>query len=80
MAGSPTTSPILGTLVYEDLVIAIYLVIASALTLGSGNVNETLRSIAVAVGFILVLVLLVYCGDVFFQRSLETDSNEFIVL
>ncbi|WP_440764668.1 cation:proton antiporter [Natronorubrum sp. DTA7] len=74
------SDPMLGTLVYEDLFIAVYLAIASALVLGGGDVGEALGQIGIAVGFILVLLLLVYFGTAWFQRSLETDSHEFVVL
>ncbi len=74
------SNPMLGTLVYEDLFIAIYLVIASALVLGGGNLAEAAGSIGIATAFIVALLLLVYLGTTFFQRSLETSSNEFTVL
>ncbi|MFW6384972.1 MAG: cation:proton antiporter [Halodesulfurarchaeum sp.] len=72
--------PMLGTLVFEDLVIAVYLIAASALFLGGGDVSAAIRSAALAFGFVLALSLLVYFGTPFFQRVLETDSNEFFVL
>ncbi|WP_306058752.1 cation:proton antiporter [Natronococcus wangiae] len=72
--------PMLGTLVYEDLFIAVYLAIASALVLGGDDVGEAAGQIGTAVAFILVLLLLVYLGTAWFQRSLETDSHEFVVL
>ncbi|MFW5900877.1 MAG: cation:proton antiporter [Halodesulfurarchaeum sp.] len=72
-------SPILGTLVYEDLVIAVYLVIASGLVLG-GSVGAAVESIVVAVGFILLLIVVVWRGTSVFQWLLETDSKEFLVL
>jgi monovalent cation:H+ antiporter-2, CPA2 family len=72
--------PMLGTLVYEDLFIAVYLAIASALVLGGGDVVEAAGQIGIAIAFILILLLLVYLGTAWFQRSLETDSHEFVVL
>ncbi|MXV62233.1 cation:proton antiporter [Natronorubrum sp. JWXQ-INN-674] len=74
------SDPMLGTLVYEDLFIAIYLAVASALVLGGGDVSEAMGQIGIAMGFILALLLLVYFGTAFFQRSLETHSHEFTVL
>ncbi|WP_252699240.1 cation:proton antiporter [Natronosalvus vescus] len=73
-------NPMLGTLVYEDLFIAVYLAIASALVVGGGDVGQALESIGIAMGFLIVLLLLVYFGTAWFQRSLETSSNEFLVL
>ncbi|MDG5762103.1 cation:proton antiporter [Natronococcus sp. A-GB1] len=72
--------PMLGTLVYEDLFIAIYLAVASALVLGGGDVGEAAGQIGIAMAFILGLLLLVYVGTAWFQRSLEIDSHEFTVL
>lgn len=72
-------SPLLGTLVYEDLVIAIYLVVASGFVLG-GTVRAAVESIAFAVGFILLLLFVVWRGASVFQWLLETDSKEFLVL
>ncbi|WP_049924700.1 cation:proton antiporter [Halopiger djelfimassiliensis] len=70
----------LGTLVFEDLFIAVYLAIVTALALGGGNIGDALGLIGLSIGFILALLLLVYSGTAWFQRSLETDSHEFIVL
>lgn len=73
-------NPMLGILVYEDLVIAVYLVIASALLLGGGDIGGAAESIGIAAGFLLVLVIVVQYGTPLFQRSFATDSNEFLVL
>ncbi|USZ71966.1 cation:proton antiporter [Natronosalvus halobius] len=73
-------NPMLGTLVYEDLFIAIYLAVVSALVLGGGDVEEAIGSIGIALGFIIALLVLVQFGTAWFQRSLETDSNEFLIL
>jgi CPA2 family monovalent cation:H+ antiporter-2 len=77
---NPEATPMLGTLVFEDLVIAIYLVIVSALLLGGDDVGGIVQSVGVPVAFILALLLVVHYGTRFFQRSLATDSNEFVVL
>ncbi|GAB3415484.1 cation:proton antiporter [Haloparvum alkalitolerans] len=73
-------APMLGTLVYEDLFIAVYLAVASALVLGGGDVSEAVTSVGVAIGFILLLLLAVYFGTAWFARLLNTGSNEFTVL
>ncbi|MFC6717847.1 cation:proton antiporter [Natrialbaceae archaeon GCM10025810] len=72
--------PMLGTLVFEDLFIAIYLAIASVLVIGGDDVAETATQIGLATGFIVALLLLVHFGAPLFQRALETDSHEFVVL
>ena len=74
------SEPMLGTLVYEDLFIALYLAVASALVLGGGNVGEAASDIGIAVAFIIVLLAVVYLGTGFFERLLDTGDHEFIVL
>ncbi|MFC7223466.1 cation:proton antiporter [Halalkalicoccus sp. GCM10025322] len=74
------SDPMLGTLVYEDLFIAVYLSIVSALVLGGGDVGEAIESVGLAMGFILLLLLVVYFGTAWFERALHTQSNEFFVL
>ncbi|MEF8937269.1 MAG: cation:proton antiporter [Halovenus sp.] len=74
------SSPMLGTLVFEDLFIAVYLAVLSALVAGGGDVTEAARSVGVGMAFILVLLLLVYLGTGMFTYMLETDSDEFIAL
>ncbi len=72
-------SPMLGTLVFEDLVIAIYLVVASGLVLG-GGLQAAVGSMAVAIGFILVLGIFVARGGPLLETLLATESAEFLVL
>ncbi|MEF8779953.1 MAG: cation:proton antiporter [Haloferacaceae archaeon] len=80
------SAPMLGTLVFEDLVIAVYLAVASAVVLGSAGgaggdrLGGAAVSIGTALGFILLLLLAVYFGTAAFERLLETDSHEFLVL
>ena len=71
--------PMLGTLVFEDLVIAIYLVLAAGMVAG-GTVTQAVQSILIAGGFILVLVVLAARGTALLERLLGTDSREFLVL
>ncbi|QSG10927.1 Kef-type K+ transport system, membrane componentfused TrkA K+ transport system [Halapricum desulfuricans] len=72
--------PILGTLVYEDLLIAVYLAVAGALVLGGGDPTQAARSVGVALAFLVVLVVAVQFGTPAFERLFATDSHEFIVL
>ena len=74
------SEPMLGTLVYEDLFIAVYLAVVNAIVLGSGGVAEASFDIGVAIVFILALLFLVYFGTAWFQRLVSVDSNEFTVL
>ena len=74
------SNPMLGTLVFEDLFIAVYLSVVSALVLGGGSVETAATSIGVALAFILVLLVVVYFGSALFEALLDTSSNEFVVL
>jgi CPA2 family monovalent cation:H+ antiporter-2 len=74
------SEPILGILVYEDLFIALYLAVVSAVLLGRGGTREAAFDVGIAIGFILSLLILVYYGTSFFQRILEVKSNEAVVL
>jgi CPA2 family monovalent cation:H+ antiporter-2 len=74
------SDPMLGTLVFEDLFIAAYLAIISAVLLGGGDVEQAAEAVGIAFGFILLLLLLVYFGTAFFEQAIETQSNEFFVL
>ena len=83
--------PLLGTLVYEDLFIAVYLAVVSALLLGGGDVGAAggdvgvgvatiAVDVGVAVGFILVLLALVALGTRPLARLVETTDHESVVL
>ncbi|WP_144904693.1 cation:proton antiporter [Halobellus captivus] len=74
--------PILGTLVFEDLFIAVYLAIVTSLVLGGGtaDVNGLGRSLAVAFGFLGALLLVVQYGTTFFSRILDVSDPESFVL
>ena len=73
-------APLLGTLVFEDLAIAVYLAIAVALVAGGSGVAGLATSVGLALGFIVLLLLVVQFGSEAFERLLEGTSNEFLVL
>jgi len=70
----------LGTLVYEDLVIALYLAVVSAIVLGAGGLAGATTDILLAIAVLFVLVVVVYFGTEFFQRFLAVDSVELTLL
>jgi CPA2 family monovalent cation:H+ antiporter-2 len=72
--------PMLGILVYEDLFIAVYLAVVSALVVGGGGLAGAAWPVAVAVGFILVLLGFVAVGSAPLERALANASNESMVL
>ncbi|WP_149799719.1 cation:proton antiporter [Halorubrum xinjiangense] len=72
--------PMLGTLVYEDLFIAVYLSVASALVLGSGDVAAAATDVGIALAFIAGLLAVVRFGTPLFDRLVATDNREFVAL
>ena len=73
-------NPMLGILVYEDLFIAVYLAVASAIVVGGNGVADAAQSVSVGMAFIVVVLLFVYLGTEYFQAVLDDTSNEFKVL
>jgi CPA2 family monovalent cation:H+ antiporter-2 len=66
----------LGILVYEDLFIAVYLAVVSALVTGTGEAADAVLDVGIAVGFIALLLAVVYLGGELFDRLLDVRSNE----
>jgi len=77
---NPESAPILGTLVFEDLAIAVYLAVLGAAVLGGGSLAAAAESVGIAVGFLFLLVILVYAGTAWLERLLDTPSSEYFVL
>ena len=77
---NPESGPILGTLVFEDLAIAVYLALVSAVVLGGGTVEAAAGTVAVALGFLGALLVIVAFGTRLFERLLDTRSSEYFVL
>ena len=77
---NPESGPILGTLVFEDLVIAVYLGVVSAFVLGGGSVETAALAVGLALAFLAGLVGLVWLGRWLFERVLETTSAEAVAL
>jgi CPA2 family monovalent cation:H+ antiporter-2 len=77
---NPESGPLLGVLVFEDLVIAVYLAVVTALVVGGGDVGTVARTIGIALGFILLLVALAARGSGLLERLVDTASSEFRIL
>lgn len=77
---NPESSPILGTLVFEDLVIAAYLALVSAVVLGGETLSEAAMAIGIALAFIAALAIVAAAGATVLDRLLDTPSSEFFVL
>ncbi|MFC7130335.1 cation:proton antiporter [Haloferax chudinovii] len=77
----PESEPILGTLVFEDLAIAVYLAVVTSLVLGGdGGVAAIGRSLAIAFGFLGLLFVAVQYGTALFARLLDVENQEAFVL
>ena len=74
------SDPMLGTLVFEDLFIAVYLTVAAALVTGGSDVTAAATSVGIALAFIVGLLALAHYGTPWFERALRTTSNEYTVL
>ncbi len=77
---NPESGPILGTLVFEDLVIAVYLAVVTAAVLGGGPAGAAVRSLGLALAVLAALGLFAYLGTRFLERLLDTASGEYFVL
>ncbi|WP_231188164.1 cation:proton antiporter [Haladaptatus sp. DYF46] len=77
---NPESSPILGTLVFEDILIAIYLAILSAVTLGGGDIASAAVSIGTAFVFLGALTALAWYGTGVVERLFRTESDEQFLL
>ena len=72
--------PILGTLVFEDLFIAVYLAVVTSLVTGGGDVAALGGSLAVAFAFLGALLVAVQYGTGAFTRLLDVSDTESFVL
>ncbi|GAA0249604.1 cation:proton antiporter [Haladaptatus pallidirubidus] len=77
---NPESGPILGTLVFEDILIAIYLAILSAIALGEGDLASAAVSIGTAFVFLGVLTAVAWYGTGFVEQAFNTDSDEQFLL
>ena len=78
---NPEAEPMLGTLVFEDLFIAVYLAVVTSLVLGGGGgLGSVGRSLAVAFGFLGLLLVAVQYGTRLFTGVLDGTGQEAFVL
>ncbi|WP_410766081.1 cation:proton antiporter [Haloferax sp. DFSO60] len=81
----PESEPLLGTLVFEDLAIAVYLAVVTSLVLGgtgggSGGLGSLAQALAISFGFLGLLLVLVQYGTRFFTGVLDVTGEEAFVL
>ncbi len=75
----PESDVIFGVLVIEDVVIAVYLALLSAVALG-GDLASAATSIGVAVAVLAALSLVAWYGTAWVGRAFTTDSDELFLL
>lgn len=75
----PESEAILGILVFEDVVIAVYLAVVSAFLAG-GGLRSVLGSLAVAGAVIAGLLALATVGTSLLDRAFEVGSDELFVI
>lgn len=77
---NPESEAILGTLVFEDILIAVYLAVLSAVALGGGGVEEAAVSVGASFAFLGALTLLAWYGTEHVERLFAVDSDELFML
>ena len=75
----PESEGILGVLVVEDVVMAIYLAILAALAIG-GPLSDALLPLGESLLFLLLFALLATVGSGLVERAFDTRSNELFLL
>ncbi|NHN46156.1 cation:proton antiporter [Halostella sp. JP-L12] len=74
------SDPMLGTLVFEDLAIAVYLTLMSAVVLDSGDLADVLTDLVVAMGFLLALLAVAHYGTSLVERLVAAETQELRLL
>jgi len=74
------SEPILGVLVFEDLVIAVYLALVTPIVTGGGDPTAVAVDLSVAVAVLVVLAVAAYFGERWAERTLRADTGETFVL
>ena len=77
---NPESGPILGTLVFEDILIAIYLALLSAVALGEGTPFDAALAVGTAFAFLGVLTLVAWYGTEYVEQAFDADSDELFML
>ncbi|WP_436925333.1 cation:proton antiporter [Halosimplex amylolyticum] len=77
---NPESVPILGTLVFEDLLIAVYLALLAALVAGGESPAAVALDVGVAFAFLLVLAAVAWAGTAPLEAAFDVDAEEQFVL
>lgn len=77
---NPESGPILGTLVFEDIAIAIYLALLSAVAVGEGTLVDAAVSVGIAFVFLGGLTLTAWYGSDAIEQIFRAESDELFLL
>ncbi len=78
---TPEADQMLERLVFEDIVIVVYLSVMSTMLLGGGaDIVAIARNVIFAMLFVIVLILVVYLKPEYFDKVLDTKSDELFIL
>lgn len=77
---NPESEVILGTLVVEDLIIAVYLAVVAALLAGGSSTAEIATTVAGSFAFLGALAVAAHYGTEYVERLFTVESDELFVL
>ncbi len=77
---NPESEVILGTLVVEDLIIAVYLAVVAALLAGGGSTADIAATVGVSFAFLGALAVAAHYGTAQVERFFDVESDELFVL
>ena len=77
---NPESDPILGTLVFEDILIAVYLALLSAVALGEGTPLDAALAVGSAFVFLGTLTVVAWYGSEYVERAFSTELDELFLL
>jgi CPA2 family monovalent cation:H+ antiporter-2 len=77
---NPEAEPILGMLVFEDVVIAVYLALVAALLSGSGDLTAVATDVARAFVFLGAVAAVAWYGTDLVERAFDLPNDELFLL
>jgi len=77
---NPEAEPILGTLVFEDIVIAVYLALVAALLTGAGDLAGAAMDVARAFAFLGAVAVVAWYGTDYVERAFDLPNDELFLL
>ncbi len=77
---NPESEPILGTLVFEDVVIAVYLALVAALVTGGGGLAGAAGDVLRAFAFLGAVAAVAWYGSGLVERAFDLPNDELFLL